>query len=251
MRSRSGRGFILHLSVCAALSAAVGCGFYYFSLNWFKEHKSDEKIIALRLVDAFVNNYSAIRAQFGQSAPVPASFRAKAIEAFNKQIGDNSDFRLRSVGRPGQRIVTSPTDARMAQTVEAFAATSNPKPVSELLEVDGQTMFRTVYPTLAQEQSCIDCHNALQPDKQQWHLNDVIGAFVIDVPISPFLFTVMWQSAGVGTGALSSRIGARRSDHFAHAFSSTGSARRVYCRSSSGLAAFSTRSSRTCPWPSP
>ncbi len=119
LRSRSGRGFLLHLSICAVLSVAVGYGFYYFSLNWFKDHKSAEKITALQLVDAFVANYSAIRSQFGESAPVPASFRAHAIEAFNKQNGDNSDFRLRSVGMPGREIVTPPTDGRMAETLAA------------------------------------------------------------------------------------------------------------------------------------
>jgi diguanylate cyclase (GGDEF)-like protein/PAS domain S-box-containing protein len=198
--SRSGRGFLLHLGLCGALSVAVGFGFYYFSLNWFKEHKSNEKIIALQLVDAFVTNYSAIRSQFGKDAPVPASFRAHAIDAFNRQNGDNSEFRLASVGRPGREILTPPTDAKMAETVEAFAAMPNPKPISELLEVNGELMFRTVYPTVAQEQSCVGCHNALQPDKPQWHLHDVIGAFVIDVPMSPFLRAVKWQSTGIGLG---------------------------------------------------
>src|SRR6202163_1602322 len=200
MRSRSGRGFLLHLALCAALSVTVGYGFYHFSLNWFKEHKSSEKIIALQLVDAFVTNYSAIRAQFGTNAPVPASFRAHAIEAFNKQNGDNSEFRLASVGRPGREIVTPPTDDRMARTIEAFAATPNPKPVSALLDVNGEWVFRTVYPTLAREQSCVSCHNALQPDKAQWHLNDVIGAFAIDVPVSPFLRTVTRQGTGIALG---------------------------------------------------
>src|ERR1700694_337603 len=202
MRSRSGRGFLLHLSLCAALSVAVGYGFYYFSLNWFKEHKSSEKIIALQLVDAFVTNYSAIRSQFGQSAPVPASFRAHAIEAFNKKNGDNSEFHLASVGRPGREILTPPSDAQMARTIEAFAAAPNPKPVSELLDVNGEVIFRTVYPTVAHEQSCVSCHNTLQPDKPQWHLHDVIGAFVIDVPMSPFLRTITWQSTGIGLGLL-------------------------------------------------
>lgn len=200
MRSRSGRGFMLHLGLCAVLSVTVACGFYYFSLDWFKEHKSREKIIALQLVDAFVTNYSAIRSQFGQSAPVPASFRAHAIEAFNKQNGDNSDFHLASVGRPGREILTPPTDVQMALTIETIASTPNPRPVSELLDVKGERMFRTVYPTVAHEQSCVNCHNALQPNKVQWRLGDVIGAFVIDVPISPFLHTVMWQSAGIGLG---------------------------------------------------
>src|ERR1700676_4721937 len=198
MRSRSGRGFLLHLSLCAMLSVAVGYGFYYFSLNWFKEHKSSEKIIALQLVDAFVTNYSAIRSQFGQSAPVPASFRAHAIEAFNKKNGDNSDFHLASVGRPGREILTPPTAIDMALTVETMASTPNPKPVSVLLDVNGEQIFRTVYPTVAHEQSCVSCHNALQPDKPQWHLGDIIGAFVIDVPMSPFLRTITCKSTGIG-----------------------------------------------------
>jgi diguanylate cyclase (GGDEF)-like protein/PAS domain S-box-containing protein len=200
MRSRSGRGFLLHLSLCAVLSVAVGFGFYYFSVNWFKEHKSSEKIIALQLVDAFVANYSAVRSQFGPDAPVPASFRAHAIDAFNKQNGDNSDFHLVSVGRAGREILTPPSDIQMALTVETIAATPNPKPVSELLDVKGERIFRTVYPTVAHEQSCVSCHNALQPTKVQWRVGDVIGAFVIDVPISPFLRTVMWQSTCIGLG---------------------------------------------------
>jgi diguanylate cyclase (GGDEF)-like protein/PAS domain S-box-containing protein len=200
VRSRSGRGFLVHLSVCAALSAGIGCGFYYFSLNWFKQHKSNEKITALQLVDTFVTNYSAIRSQLGQAAPVPASFRAHAIEAFNRQNGNNSEFRLASVGRPGREIVTPPTDAQMAETIEAFAGKPNPKPTSELLEVNGELVFRTVYPTVAHEQSCVNCHNALQPDKAQWHLNDLMGAFAIDIPVSEFLNTLMWQSTGIGLG---------------------------------------------------
>jgi diguanylate cyclase (GGDEF)-like protein/PAS domain S-box-containing protein len=200
VRSRSGRGFLVHLGLCAALSVAIGYGFYYFSVNWFKEHKSNEKITALQLVDAFVTNYSAIRSQLGQAAPVPASFRAHAIEAFNKKNGNNSEFRLAWVGRPGREIVTPPTDAQMAQTIEAFVATPNPKPISEILDVNGELMFRTVYPSVAQEQSCVNCHNSLQPNKAHWHLNELMGAFAIDVPISPFLHTVMWQSIGFGLG---------------------------------------------------
>src|ERR1700731_2313197 len=200
LRSRSGRAFLLHLGLCAVLSATVGCGFYYSSLNWFKEHKSEEKVIALRLVDAFVTNYSAIRSQFGVNAPVPATFRAHSIDAFNKQYGAGDDFRLRWVGRPGREIATAPADAATANTIEAFATEADPKSKSEFLTSDGQMMFRTVYPSFAREQSCVDCHNKLQPDKARWHLNDLMGAFVIDVPAAPFLHTILVQSAGLGFG---------------------------------------------------
>jgi diguanylate cyclase (GGDEF)-like protein/PAS domain S-box-containing protein len=199
MGSRSGRGFLVHLGICAALSLGVSCGYYSLSLDWFKQHKSSEKITALQLVDAFVTDYSALRSQLGQAAPVPASFRAHAIEAFNKQNGDNSEFRLVAVGRPGREIATGPTDAGMAEAIENFAGNSNPKPISEILDLNGERVFRTIYPTFAREQSCVSCHNALQPGAQ-WHLDDLMGAFVIDVPASAFLHTIMWQSIGIGLG---------------------------------------------------
>ena len=88
----------------------------------------------------------------------------------------------------------------MAKTIEAFAAEADPKSKSEFLTADGQLMFRTVYPSFAREQSCVDCHNKLQPDKARWHLNDLMGAFVIDVPAAPFLHTILAQSAGLGFG---------------------------------------------------
>jgi diguanylate cyclase (GGDEF)-like protein/PAS domain S-box-containing protein len=196
LRSRSGRGLLFYLTFCAFVSAAVGYGFYHFSVNWFTEHKSEEKIIALRLVDAFVTNYSAIASQFG-SAPVPATYRAHSIERFNKDLGPDDDFRLRWVGRQGREIATPPADAKTAEMIEAFASRPDLKSETEFLTINNQLMFRTVYPSLAREQSCVNCHNELQPTKTRWHLNDVMGAFVIDVPASPFLNSIMVEGAGL------------------------------------------------------
>ncbi len=201
LRSRSGRGFVAYLLVCATLSAAVGYGFFYFSLNWFKEHKSEENFIALRLVDAFVTNYSAVRTQIGKDAPVPATFRAHSIEAFNKGHDGAAEFRLRWVGREGRAIKTPPTDAAMAGTIEQFAADPDARPVAKFLDVGRQRAFRTIYPSYAREQSCVDCHNALQPDAH-WQLNDLMGAFAIDVPVGAYLTSIRIQSAGLGIALL-------------------------------------------------
>jgi len=196
LRSKSGRWFLLYLVFCGVVSAAVGCGIYQFSTRWFEEHKSEEKLVALRLVDAFVTNYSAVRSQLGSKAPVPATFRAHSIESFSKSAGPDDDFRLRWVGREGRSIATPPSDADTAKTIEAFASEPDPKPASEFLAVGDELVFRTVYPSLAREQSCVDCHNALQPGAG-WRLNDVMGAFVIDVPASPFLHSILFESTGL------------------------------------------------------
>ena len=160
--------------------------------------KAEEKTTALRLVDAFVTNYSTLRARLGPSAPVPATFRAHAIDSFNEQVNSGSKLRLRWVGREGRQISTPPSDPDMAATIEAFAALTDPKPETMLTTVNGALMLRTVYPSLAREQSCVSCHNKLQQGKVQWQLNDVMGAFAIDVPAASFLRDIRAQSYGVG-----------------------------------------------------
>jgi signal transduction histidine kinase len=196
--SRSGQGFIIFLCFCQLLAAGIGYGFYASNLSWFKEHKSEEKITALQLVDAFVNNYAALRTQLSAtSAPVPATFRANSIAAFNKGHGDASIFDLLWVGFPDREIKTAPLDLAMAATIRSFANSAEPKPLSQILTINDETIFRTVYPSLASQQSCVDCHNQLQAGKPAWHLNDVMGAFVIDVPMGAFLRSNLIEASGL------------------------------------------------------
>src|SRR5712691_7987482 len=90
IRSKSGWMLLIFLLLSAAISAAVASYFYNTSLKTFVAQKADEKATALQLVDAFVTTYSRFRSQFGPNAPVPATFRAHAIENLNKQLGSNS-----------------------------------------------------------------------------------------------------------------------------------------------------------------
>jgi PAS domain S-box-containing protein len=108
-------------------------------------------------------------------------------------------LRLQWVGRADRAIRTPPTDAAMVAAIEAFAGQANPKPRSDFLTVDGQPIFRTIYPSFGKEQSCIDCHNKLQPI-QHWRLGDLMGAFSIDVPAAPFLTGLTRQCALIGFG---------------------------------------------------
>jgi PAS domain S-box-containing protein len=197
--ARSGQWFILYLCLCQLLAAGVGYGFYVSNLSWFKEHKSEEKITALQLVDAFVNTYSAQRAKLSANdAPVPATFRADAIGAFNLAHGDDGIFNLQMVGFPGREIKTPPLDDSMASTIRSFAGTPTPQPVSEVVTIKGEPVFRTIYPSVANQQSCVDCHNQLQAGKTSWHVGDVMGAFAIDVPMAAFLRSNLIEAAGLG-----------------------------------------------------
>src|SRR5690242_17268496 len=105
-RSKTGFAFAVYLALAGAISVAVAHYFYSASLTSHLAQKADENVTALRLVDAFVTNYSRLRAQFGSDSPVPATFRADSIGAFNKQAGSAEKFLLRWVGREGREIKT-------------------------------------------------------------------------------------------------------------------------------------------------
>jgi PAS domain S-box-containing protein len=198
LRSRTGLAFCLFLLFSAAVSAGLASAFHRLSLASFTASKSEEKVTALQLVDAFVNDYAELRARLGAAdAPVPASFRAHSIEVFNHARAGKPVLGLRWVGRPGRFIKTPPSDPAMAAVVEGFARKANPQPWTGFLEIGGKPVFRTVYPSFANHQSCADCHNRLQPG-QSWRLGDLMGAFSVDVPAGPFLRKLDWECLGAG-----------------------------------------------------
>src|SRR5258707_337326 len=193
LRSREGSGLIGIVFFAAALAVVAGYGFYQASLRAFVENKTDEKATALQLVDAFVSNYSNLRKELdADRAPAPATFRAHSIAQFNSARGAENAVRIKWIGRAGRSIATPPSDPHMADVIESFVGKPNPVPVSRFVKVGGGQVFRTVYPSVARDQSCVDCHNRIQPE-QSWQLNDVMGAFSIDAPAGPFLHNLRLQ----------------------------------------------------------
>jgi signal transduction histidine kinase len=91
------------------------------------------------------------------------------------------------VGVRSREIVTPPADETTAEAIDAFLSEATPAPTTQFAEVAGEPVLRTIYPSVASQQSCVDCHNKLQAGKPQWRLNDVMGAFVAEVPAGPFL----------------------------------------------------------------
>ena len=175
LRSRAGVNFLRVLVIAAVLSAGLGYGFYRLSIGVFTASKGEEKITALQLIDAFVSNYTATRAALGGQAPVPATFRAHSIELFNQSREGDEAMRLVWVGRPGREIRTVPGDPAMAAAIEAQARETNPQPRSNFVTVNGQTVFRTVFPSVASQQACVACHNETRPVTPPWKLGDMMG----------------------------------------------------------------------------
>ncbi|MEQ9609018.1 MAG: hypothetical protein RLN99_15270, partial [Kiloniellaceae bacterium] len=84
LRSKSGKAWLLLLGLVVLTSVAAGGALYRSNLKWFETNKAEETATALRLVEAMVANYTDVRSTLlSDEAPVPAAFRAHAIDRFN------------------------------------------------------------------------------------------------------------------------------------------------------------------------
>jgi PAS domain S-box-containing protein len=201
LRSKAGSGFAAYLVGCAFVSVVVAIGFYQLNFKLFERNKGEEKLTALQLVDAFVTEYSDIRTQsLAAEAPVPATLRAHAIERFNSKVDLTKSVAIRWVGVPGREIATAPGEPGLADTIRRLAQTTDPKPVTEFVGSGDGLMLRTVFPSVAAQQSCVDCHNRLQAGKVTWKLGDLMGAFSLEVPAGAFLRENLLTASAVGAG---------------------------------------------------
>jgi len=199
-RSRAGRGFLVFVLFCAGLSAAIGYGVYQSNLRWFVASKTEEKLTALELADSFFSTFSELRGRFpSDEVPVPATFRAHAIERFNRARDPNQTMRLALVGVPGREIRIAPTDPDMAEAVQAIAGIFDPKPLTRRVMIGDQPFLRTLHPSIANQPSCVECHNAIQSGPN-WKLNDLMGAFALDAPLGPFLRQTQREAALIAAG---------------------------------------------------
>ena len=191
--------FAIALVIGLVLGGAVTATYYYLGWSDLVESRAREKENLLRLTSAFVGAYSDIRSSaLDKGAPVPATFRAHAIGAFNESAPDSEAMRVAMVGFPGRSIKTEPLDAEMAEIIRGFAASGRTQPVSNYLQGPDGPLLRTLYPSVAGKQSCVDCHNAIQTGGPEWRLNDIMGAFAVDAPVGGALAKIMQDATLAG-----------------------------------------------------
>ena len=189
-QSSGGIVFVVFCAISALLCSLLGYISYQSSLANFLRDKAAEERTALELADAFVSSYPMLTAPpHPAGLPVPQALRAFAFERFNAARGGDEGLHLTLIGVPGREIATKAADADMASAIAALAREPNPsmRDYFYLYDSDQGPVLRALYPAIANQQSCVDCHNSLQPDGPRWRLDDVMGAFVLDMPAAPVL----------------------------------------------------------------
>lgn len=186
----------LIFGLAAALAAAAGYGYYQSGVSSFIARKSEEKQTVLQLVGAFVSTYAANRVSVeGVDMPVPATFRAHALQAFNQTRDRATTLNVEMPGVPGLVIATQPAEASIAATIEAMAKGSVPDNWSGIADAKGEPVFRTIRAVRATTEACVTCHNRIQAGLKTWKLGDVMGAFVLDAGIASFLSRLRIETA--------------------------------------------------------
>ncbi len=199
LRSKTGRAWLLMLVLALLSSIAGGGALYRSNVHWFETNKAEETATALRLVEAMVANYTDIRSvMLGEEAPVPATFRAHSIERFNAARDSDHQLSMDWLGIPGREIAAAPQDTATAAAISRAAASGQNYSSSGWLDFGSGLVFRTIAPSIASQQACVDCHNSYLAGRPAWQLGDIMGAFVIDVPAAGFLAQARRDAAAAG-----------------------------------------------------
>lgn len=178
MTNRAGR--ILIAPFALVIGLVSGILVYHQNMNNHSAVVSAEADVFLTLSSSYVREYSKLRSQYNQSQmPVPAEFRAQAAKRFNESLSSDGHFRALMVGMPDRYVATAPTDAEMGSVLNMMEVGSIDS-YSELIEFNDEVIIRSMFPSVAAEESCVNCHNAIQDVSVPWKLGDLMGAWVID-----------------------------------------------------------------------
>ena len=177
------------------MGVGLAVGYYQYGRFDFKARKTGENAVILRLVSSFVATYSEQTAKV-HDLPVPASFRAMALQKLNEKVEGSQATRIEMVGVPGLEISLAAPDAHAVDVIKSMAAAQSKDVWSDYLSVGGAETLRTIQPVTASEESCVACHNRLQAGIKTWRTGEVMGAYILDAPASAY-FVNLWRISAI------------------------------------------------------
>lgn len=180
------------------IGSVVGFSYYKSNIQTFQERTTEEKNTIFDLTGAFISTYGELKNKPGNrgnnSLPVPATFRANALEAFNKTRSDRGATEVEMVGIPGLAIKNNAKGENAIQTIKEMANTNSDSIWSGHTVNNGSKIFQTIKPVFANKESCVACHNTIQKGIKEWKLGDTMGAFVINTPVEKVYEKIKYNS---------------------------------------------------------
>lgn len=184
--NKSARGAIL-LVIAAALLFATG----FLAVSWrvATATEADQRLRLVEMTNSFVSIYAETR---GDSTIVPATFRRMGIDHFTLNRSPSTTQANKSIrmpGRPGFELETVESDARLRSIIQEYVDDPAKAVREENRLENGRMIARTIFPSIANSESCTSCHNATL-GAEVYKTGDVMGAFVVESDLTP----VMWRN---------------------------------------------------------
>ena len=169
------------------IGSVVGFSYYKNGVETFQERTTEEKNTILDLIGAFISSYGDLKNKSSNrenpSLPVPATFRANALEIFNKTRIGRGATEVEMVGIPGLAIKNAPKGENAIQMIKEMSDNHSDMIWSGHTVHNGIAVLQTIKPVIAKKESCVACHNTIQKDVKVWKTGDIIGAFVVNTPV--------------------------------------------------------------------
>jgi len=180
---------------CAILAASLtAVGYFTLARTEDKSINERERLQLIEMTNSFVSVFSQNR---GEGAPVPATFRRLGIEHFSNSDQSNSERMNTSVrmpGRSGLELGVVEQIPRLEEIIAHFVDNPTAPPFQEHRFEGNRLIGRTVLPSIANNASCVSCHNDLLQD-DVYQIGDVMGAYIVERDLTSNLIGDLKYSA--------------------------------------------------------
>lgn len=171
-------------AIASTLFAILFFGTITFTDMRFQERHRAQLI---DMADSFVTVFASNR---DEGSMIPATFRRLGIEHFSKHSQKASVGPIATTvsmpGVPGLEIGTIEEDPRVRELISSFKNQTDNAPIVEHRIENNRFIGRTIFPSIANSQSCVDCHN-LVSFEWEFQIGDVMGAYIVETDLTDAL----------------------------------------------------------------
>lgn len=174
-------GQYLIAATASALIAILFFGTIMVTDMMFEERNRAQLI---DMADSFVTVFSNNR---DNGSMVPATFRRLGIEHFSQSATGASSAHMattvRMPGVPGLEIGSFEQDPRLRDIIARFQHEAVFDPIVEHRFEGNKFVGRTIFPSVASSESCVNCHNSASYG-WEFKIGDVMGAYIVETDLT-------------------------------------------------------------------
>lgn len=181
--SKTASQYLIAATASALIAVLFFCAITYTDVRFEQRNRAQ----LIDMADSFVTVFASNRSK---GSMIPATFRRLGIEHFSqnaqKASADHISTIVRMPGVPGLEIGTFEEDPRLRDMISSFQDMAEYSPIVEHRFEGNRFIGRTIFPSVANSQSCVDCHNLVSYE-WDFKIGDVMGAYIVETDLTDLL----------------------------------------------------------------